>query len=73
MTYQDTLDWMYSQLPMYQQKGAVAYKADLSNAVKLSNHLGNPQKRNKNYSYCRNQWQRINFIYDCFCTSGSRL
>lgn len=47
MTYQDTLNWMYSQLPMYQQKGAVAYKADLSNAVKLSNHLGNPQKEIK--------------------------
>ncbi|MBN8147864.1 hypothetical protein J0J24_24320, partial [Vibrio vulnificus] len=28
----------------YQQKGAVAYKADLSNTIKLVNHLGNPQK-----------------------------
>ncbi|MEC4117222.1 folylpolyglutamate synthase/dihydrofolate synthase family protein [Myroides phaeus] len=44
MTYQETLEWMYAQLPMYQQKGAVAYKADLSNTIKLVNHLGNPQK-----------------------------
>lgn len=47
MTYQETLEWMYAQLPMYQQKGAVAYKADLSNTIKLVNHLGNPQKEIK--------------------------
>lgn len=34
---------MFNQLPMYQQKGAIAYKADLSNTIKLINHLGNPQ------------------------------
>lgn len=43
MTYQETLDWMFVQLPMYQQKGAVAYKADLSNTIKLIDHLNNPQ------------------------------
>lgn len=43
MTYQETTEWMFAQLPMYQQKGAVAYKADLSNTIKLMNHLGNPQ------------------------------
>lgn len=44
MAYQETLDWMFAQLPMYQQKGAIAYKADLSNTIKLVNHLDNPQK-----------------------------
>ncbi len=34
---------MFNQLPMYQQQGAVAYKADLSNTIKLVNHLNNPQ------------------------------
>ncbi|MFG0590668.1 bifunctional folylpolyglutamate synthase/dihydrofolate synthase [Myroides odoratimimus] len=43
MNYQETLEWMFNQLPMYQQKGAIAYKADLSNTIKLINHLGNPQ------------------------------
>ncbi|MHC5202589.1 bifunctional folylpolyglutamate synthase/dihydrofolate synthase [Myroides sp. LJL119] len=42
MTYQQTLDWMFAQLPMYQVQGAVAYKADLSNIIKLSNYLANP-------------------------------
>ncbi len=43
MTYQDTLNWMFSQLPMYQRQGKSAYKSDLSNTVLLVNHLNNPQ------------------------------
>lgn len=43
MTYQETLDWMFVQLPMYQNQGSVAYKADLSNALLLAKHLGNPE------------------------------
>lgn len=43
MTYQDTLDWMFSKLPMYQRQGKAAYKADLSNIMLLANHLNNPQ------------------------------
>ncbi|MEP3838029.1 MAG: folylpolyglutamate synthase/dihydrofolate synthase family protein [Algibacter sp.] len=42
MTYQDTLNWMFSQLPMYQRQGKSAYKVDLSNTVLLINHLKNP-------------------------------
>jgi dihydrofolate synthase / folylpolyglutamate synthase len=44
MTYQQILDWMFSQLPMYQQQGASAYKKDLTNTLLLSEHLGNPEK-----------------------------
>lgn len=44
MNYQETTDWLFHQLPMYQAKGAVAYKADLSNTLALCNHLNNPQK-----------------------------
>lgn len=43
MTYQDTINWMFSQLPMYQRQGQVAYKADLSNTLKLTAHLNNPE------------------------------
>ena len=42
MTYNDTLDWMFSQLPMYQRQGQSAYKVDLSNTVALISHLNNP-------------------------------
>ena len=47
MTYQETLDWMFVQLPMYQNLGSVAYKADLSNALLLADHLGNPERKLK--------------------------
>ncbi|WP_142783971.1 bifunctional folylpolyglutamate synthase/dihydrofolate synthase [Changchengzhania lutea] len=44
MTYQDTLNWMFSQLPMYQQQGKSAYKTDLSNTLNLSKYLNFPEK-----------------------------
>ena len=44
MTYQDTLEWLFSQLPMYQRQGKTAFKNDLSNTIKLSYHLGNPEQ-----------------------------
>lgn len=47
MTYQDTVNWMFSQLPMYQRQGKSAYKEDLSNTLKLSDHLHNPESKFK--------------------------
>ena len=43
MNYRDTLDYMYSQLPMFQRIGPAAYKADLSNTIALCRLLGNPE------------------------------
>lgn len=47
MNYQETINWMFNQLPMYQLQGASAYKKDLTNAHLLANHLGNPQRNIK--------------------------
>ncbi|MCG8883421.1 bifunctional folylpolyglutamate synthase/dihydrofolate synthase [Tenacibaculum finnmarkense] len=47
MTYQQTLDWMFAQLPMYQKEGKTAFKKDLTNSIALSNELGNPEKKFK--------------------------
>jgi len=47
MTYQDTVNWMFSQLPMYQRQGKSAYKADLKNTLLLAEHLKNPQHQLK--------------------------
>ena len=47
MTYTETTQWMFSRLPMYQQQGASAYKADLSNTILLAKHLGNPENKLK--------------------------
>ncbi|WP_442787759.1 bifunctional folylpolyglutamate synthase/dihydrofolate synthase [Flavobacterium suncheonense] len=47
MTYLETLQWMFAQLPMYQQQGASAYKKDLTNTLLLAEHLGNPERKVK--------------------------
>jgi dihydrofolate synthase/folylpolyglutamate synthase len=47
MNYQETTQWMFSRLPMYQQQGASAYKKDLTNTLLLAAHLGNPERRIK--------------------------
>ncbi|MFB9077493.1 bifunctional folylpolyglutamate synthase/dihydrofolate synthase [Flavobacterium procerum] len=47
MNYQETTNWMFNQLPMYQLQGASAYKEDLTNIRILAAHLGNPQSELK--------------------------
>jgi dihydrofolate synthase/folylpolyglutamate synthase len=47
MTYQETLDHLYAQLPMFTRIGAAAYKEDLHNTIELCNALGNPQQQFK--------------------------
>lgn len=42
MTYKETLDWMFAQLPMYQQKGKTAYRAKLDGITSFAEHLNNP-------------------------------
>lgn len=44
MTYAETLDYLFTALPMFQRVGASAYKADLINTLSLCAHLGNPQE-----------------------------
>ncbi|MHA7060221.1 bifunctional folylpolyglutamate synthase/dihydrofolate synthase [Aquimarina sp. M1] len=47
MDYQETLEWMFAQLPMYQRQGVSAYKIDLTNTVKLASYLGDPETKFK--------------------------
>jgi len=47
MTYQDTVNWMFNQLPMYQKQGKSAYKKDLTNTLLLANYLKNPEHKFK--------------------------
>lgn len=44
MNYQETVDWMFAQLPMYQNQGASAYKKDLTNTLLLAEYLGHPER-----------------------------
>lgn len=47
MDYQQTLDYLFSQLPMFQRIGAAAYKANLDNTIALGNLTGNPHLKLK--------------------------
>lgn len=42
MTYQETLDWLFGRLPMYQEKGKDAFKAKLDNIRDFCKFLGDP-------------------------------
>lgn len=45
--YQETVQYLFSMLPMYQRIGKPAFKADLNNTVQLCMALGNPQEQIK--------------------------
>ena len=45
MTYQETLDYMFAQLPMYHRVGAAAYKADIQPTIDMLDALGNPERK----------------------------
>ncbi|WP_299517782.1 Mur ligase family protein, partial [uncultured Flavobacterium sp.] len=47
MNYQETVNWLFNQLPMYQTQGASAYKPNLDNTILLANYLNNPEKKLK--------------------------
>jgi len=42
MTYKQTLEFLFSQLPAYHRIGKAAYKNDLNNSTALDNYFGNP-------------------------------
>lgn len=43
MNYQQTLDFLYSQLPIFQRQGKAAYNKDLGKTIALCKAIGNPQ------------------------------
>lgn len=47
MTYLQTLDYLYSRLPMFTRIGAAAMKKDLHNTIVMCENLGNPQNKFK--------------------------
>ena len=47
MDYQHTLDYLYSQLPMFTRDGPSAFKKDLTNTLELCKRLDNPHKKFK--------------------------
>ncbi|MFO8066411.1 MAG: folylpolyglutamate synthase/dihydrofolate synthase family protein [Bacteroidales bacterium] len=47
MNYKQTIDYLYSQLPVFHRVGQAAYKANLDNTLELSRYLNFPEKNFK--------------------------
>ncbi len=47
MNYQQTIEFLFSCLPMYQRQGSVAYKKDLTNTLYLCEYLDDPHLKFK--------------------------
>ncbi|HDZ07195.1 hypothetical protein LCGC14_0165670 [marine sediment metagenome] len=47
MTYKETLDWMFAQLPMYQNKGKIAFNSKLDGIISFAGHLDEPHTKFK--------------------------
>lgn len=45
MTYQQTLEYLLTKLPLFSKIGAAAYKKDITNTVLLCEAAGNPQNK----------------------------
>ncbi|RSK39495.1 bifunctional folylpolyglutamate synthase/dihydrofolate synthase [Hymenobacter perfusus] len=45
MTYQQTLDFLYQQLPMFQRVGEAGYKPGLERTEQLAAAMGNPERQ----------------------------
>ncbi|MBN2164884.1 MAG: bifunctional folylpolyglutamate synthase/dihydrofolate synthase [Marinilabiliaceae bacterium] len=46
-TYKDAINFLFTQLPMYQRIGSSAYKANLINTIKLDEYFNHPHKNFK--------------------------
>lgn len=44
MTYQETCQYLYEQMPMFERQGASGYKEGLSNTLALDEHFGHPHQ-----------------------------
>jgi dihydrofolate synthase/folylpolyglutamate synthase len=47
MTYKESINWLFNQLPVFQNIGAAAYKEDLTNTILLTKHLNHPERNFK--------------------------
>lgn len=45
MSYEEKLDWLFRQLPMFSRVGQAAYKPGLDRSWALARHFGNPQDK----------------------------
>ena len=47
MNYEETCEYLYNQMPMFERQGASGYKEGLDNTLAFDNHLGHPHQAYK--------------------------
>ena len=45
MTYQETCEYLFNAMPMFERQGASGYKEGLENSLALDEHFGHPHKK----------------------------
>jgi dihydrofolate synthase/folylpolyglutamate synthase len=45
MTYQETCEYLFNAMPMFERQGASGYKEGLDNSLALDEHFGHPHKK----------------------------
>jgi dihydrofolate synthase/folylpolyglutamate synthase len=74
MTFKETLDFLYAQLPVFHRVGASAYKKDLTRTFALLDFLGNPHKAFKTIHIAgtNGKGSSSHFLASIFQESGFR-
>lgn len=73
--YQQTLDYLFAQLPMFQRQGATAFKKDLGNTIALCDALGNPHQafRSIHVAGTNGKGSTSHFLASILQTEGYRV
>ncbi|MBL7789531.1 MAG: bifunctional folylpolyglutamate synthase/dihydrofolate synthase [Chitinophagales bacterium] len=75
MTYQETLDFLYQQLPMFSRIGSAAYKKDLTNTLALCDYFGIPQHKFKSIHIggTNGKGSTTNYLASMFVETGMKV
>ena len=75
MTYQDTLDFLYAQLPMFSRIGSAAYKKDLTNTLTLCEFFDHPQHKFKSIHIggTNGKGSTTNYLASMFIEAGMKV
>jgi dihydrofolate synthase/folylpolyglutamate synthase len=75
MTYQETLDFLYLQLPMFSRIGSAAYKKDLTNTIALCEYFNHPQDKFKSIHIggTNGKGSTTNYLASMFVEAGRKV
>ena len=75
MNYQETLDFLYLQLPMFSRIGSAAYKKDLTNTIALCEHFNHPQNKFKSIHIggTNGKGSTTNYLASMFIEAGMKV